>query len=645
MELLYAYIKSYKNINEQEIYFSNKYDIHYNQNRGNLKIEKNEEYINFFKYEEKVINISAIVGRNGVGKTNILNMISSIRGNLEQAQDEGFSFFLIYHCNNNMFFAEGVNTELFSNFFGQTKLNSFCCELEVIDKKIEKVNFLKNDEGRDKYKDFSLVEIVTENLNTNRRSSLYKQKIDFQNLKISRAFQDYHYLNRLYLNNGFDNFLKIYRTLIEADGGGYFKAQLFPELELIVEETTEKEITTIFGASSLIPITQEDIKKLTHKQQFIINILYSINISLLYEFIDNTEEEWEEIVVKTNQSIKLDNNKDIFSMYTEYYLKIYSSLIPQIVKLIKEENKNHQHFSPHRIDYFEYYERLNSYMPEFLSSNKQHLNVLYSSLLDLPDTYFSDGQKLRLIGKNSNADFHIKSSIFNLLDILDKIQLVPFWGLLEKVHYDLKHLSAGEIKLLKLISCIYEVPNKEINNLILLLDEPDNSLHPEWCRRFINDLIRLLGSINSIKNFQAIITTHSPFILSDLPKSNVIALKKDENGKSILENVKNKTFANHIHSLLSQDFFMDSTIGEYARTKINSIISFPKNDLVGIEDRYLYNLQFINLIGDDLLRNKLHQVYNSSEYLFYTKELKRKSIENTIRKLLYELEVMDRDEE
>jgi hypothetical protein len=80
------------------------------------------------------------------------------------------------------------------------------------------------------------------------------------------------------------------------------------------------------------------------------------------------------------------------------------------------------------------------------------------------------------------------------------------------------------------------------------------------------------------KKVHFIITSHSPFVLSDLPKENVIFLEKDEKTgycKNVTKETNIETFGANIHTLLSHGFFMkDGLMGEFAKEKINKILTY-----------------------------------------------------------------------
>lgn len=68
---------------------------------------------------------------------------------------------------------------------------------------------------------------------------------------------------------------------------------------------------------------------------------------------------------------------------------------------------------------------------------------------------------------------------------------------------------------------------KKIKGL-LLIDEAENHLHPKWQKVFLRSILSLFP------NFQLIVTTHSPFIVSSVENSRIYVCK-DETDHSIIE--------------------------------------------------------------------------------------------------------------
>ena len=141
-----------------------------------------------------------------------------------------------------------------------------------------------------------------------------------------------------------------------------------------------------------------------------------------------------------------------------------------------------------------------------------------------------------------------------------------------------------------------------------------------------------------------IITSHSPFILSDIPKENVIFLK---NGK--IENPDIKTFGANIHTLLSDGFFMsDGLMGEFAKSKIEEIKKFYelvkkcekiitkseniKNTIKNIYQGYEPNFRNIqNIIGEPFLKTIIGNYLDELEQIFDNDTYKNKKRDNLLK--------------
>ena len=73
---------------------------------------------------------------------------------------------------------------------------------------------------------------------------------------------------------------------------------------------------------------------------------------------------------------------------------------------------------------------------------------------------------------------------------------------------DLSQLSSGEQHEVVLL---YELIFNVKPNTLVLIDEPEISLHITWQKEFLNDLIKII----KIQNIQVLIATHSPSIIND----------------------------------------------------------------------------------------------------------------------------------
>ncbi|MDR0894230.1 MAG: hypothetical protein LBN06_02860 [Prevotellaceae bacterium] len=141
-----------------------------------------------------------------------------------------------------------------------------------------------------------------------------------------------------------------------------------------------------------------------------------------------------------------------------------------------------------------------------------------------------------------------------------------------------------------------------------VFDEVEMYFHPEMQRLFIKELLNCLSQmpLNSIQGINIMLITHSPFILSDIPKSNVLFLEKE----GTISSQEQLTFAANVHDILRSSFFLkDGFIGEYAKSQIQNIATAikdcNKNESKLSQEQYEHFKAIIEIIGEPLIRNKL----------------------------------------
>lgn len=71
---------------------------------------------------------------------------------------------------------------------------------------------------------------------------------------------------------------------------------------------------------------------------------------------------------------------------------------------------------------------------------------------------------------------------------------------------------------------------------IVLIDEPEISLHPEWQFKILDYFKKLFTDEQGVQTSQLIVVTHSPFIIHNSNRANdkVIIMKKDEKGNVVI---------------------------------------------------------------------------------------------------------------
>ena len=163
--------------------------------------------------------------------------------------------------------------------------------------------------------------------------------------------------------------------------------------------------------------------------------------------------------------------------------------------------------------------------------------VDFNMIKDIPSYIVS--RIIYMLGQNENLtmlDARKKvteeiNGIFNILELDVKLKGIskdgknmPIFENSQGEEFDINELSSGEKQLfLRTLS----IKMLEPEDSIILIDEPELSLHPKWQQQ----IIKVYQSIG--KNNQIILATHSPHILGSVPSENIIILSKNEENKIV----------------------------------------------------------------------------------------------------------------
>lgn len=213
-------------------------------------------------------------------------------------------------------------------------------------------------------------------------------------------------------------------------------------------------------------------------------------------------------------------------------------------------------------------------------------DVYTSDNLQLQVSSVSEHAKsaLEAIGKTYGYDFYVK----DIEDIIPpafldtKILLQEVNGNPEKIAFET--LSSGEKQqIFSVCGLLYHLLNINsvkddaahnrfnYNYVSLLLEEIELYFHPDFQRRYITMMLDGIAqlNLNNIKGINLCFVTHSPFILSDIPRSNLLIM--DEGEAKTSEYLR--TFGANIYDMLKHSFFLEeSPIGNYAQWVITQTI-------------------------------------------------------------------------
>ena len=171
-----------------------------------------------------------------------------------------------------------------------------------------------------------------------------------------------------------------------------------------------------------------------------------------------------------------------------------------------------------------------------LSKEYKFINTINSNVIrDIPSyiatrrNYLATLEEDLTMKEITNKVVNEINGIFDILELDVKLKgfsknekTMPVFENSAGEEFDINDLSSGEKQLfLRTLS----IKMLEPKNSIILIDEPELSLHPKWQQRII-EVYKKIG-----ENNQIIVATHSPHILGSVSNENIFILYRNENGK------------------------------------------------------------------------------------------------------------------
>lgn len=570
MELVYLWVEEYKNIKNQGFNFSPRFVCKFDGK--NLTITEDKDYISIFPEN---INVTAVVGENGSGKSSLYELLFNLIHNVEIQNPNSLNFIVTFDKKENQYFINNfINNKknLDININGeknQCRISTDDNYLLLLDLVYSPWNIV-NSKNKTTYKENYALEPSRILSNSSLANKMDINGFD-SNLK-SFGFYGYMYLKNSSIQNDFSKKLKKLKKLKNVR----------------IEERTDDKIRRLKEFMILITINEEAIKEF--------QLYFPININIAH--IKTIYKEFE--VYEQNFKTK----KDIKESFKKFI----------------EEHKNYESDLINNLNAF------NIAIIPTLNENINNITKIY----------------------NNCKNLYLLFSLYNFeIIFVDNSKF--------------KDLSSGQSTLLSYIGYLARYikycQNSNKKSCTIIIDECETSLHPNWQKqtvKFFLDSIKNEVSTNFEINL--IFISHSPFILSDIPKDNVIFLDKfDDKETEIMypkldiEDLKNgncinvskyielRTFGANIHNLLSNGFFMSNGLmGEFAKSKITEILEFlnDKEELKTIKKEQIKPI--IESIGEDFLRNKLLNLYHK-KLTENEKETEKGILENKIEELKRQL--------
>jgi predicted ATP-binding protein involved in virulence len=601
VELVYLWVEKYKNIENQGFNFSPRFTCEYED--GELTIDK-KEHVSIFPDN---INITAIVGENGSGKSSLFEVLTFLfyQGVIVNREDK--TFFLFYK--NDRFFIQcenykHKNIEL-EDFIKIKNNTSIAMSKEFCYRTMMPLIHFSN-----------CISDITHNYSLKALKNYDKFYNGIQPIKpLMKSENSYDNFNQKFqyiLKKNVDFFNFIDENFIFDSYQCEIQLQ---EIEVSIVQYDNKEFGEYISFQK---------KKHLNNEELLYKMLIVLAIEMTTDKIHNSKHhslepntanaEILKKYIKENIEDKLINKiNDFNDSSLKLTLHICKNSLEKIEEFISEEIFDINLFSAY--SQWEPIKPMNN-IHEIIGNYEvpQSNTIFQSKIFKMEDNY------LETVYNNELLNFMMNNNILRCNFLNSK-----------KNNCHFLELSSGEKLFLNVLTnfayTLFRLQD-DFNGL-MLFDEIELSFHPNWQKRLLKSFIHIQNEISKTKKLylHLIFTSHSPFILSDIPKENVIFLEK---GKQVYPKIE--TFGANIHTLLSHGFFMkDGLMGEFAKEKIQSVIDFL-NDTGDDNLNQQEAWSIIKIIGEPFLKHKLEEKFHEK---FSTDEEKRTA---KIKQLEEELE-------
>lgn len=697
MNLVYLWVESYKCLKKQSFKFSSKYQVAFDPKLMKVTVENNDNYIDDIVYG-KNIEVTAIVGENGAGKSTVLDLIRGILFDKDNMEKEAKGF-LLWKSKNKLFIHSflGQSIEYDSQFIKARRIDinerfGLVYYADLLDLKYFNNSFNHNEDRQGHYRYFqynisttSLLKESEDNVLRYFHNDIKKQLALYSHLKdkqgilpfpIAKSLSiDMAFLNPDMFNNVLDDRLSNYEHMGMGHHGenntSSFTIGLLKRMAEVYEAQTMENndpidevqmiewnifITYIYDI-----LTQRREQRKTRKEMddytsvdSTLELLFEGKIPEKEEFLNclhgvyNKAKDWRKSEFK--EYVKLNKmfgemggkaSDEGFDIVFKMPFENFNRLGPKVISNIIKNNFLRVKFGT------------------FMSEDKKGIEEIEVEYL-----------KSKGLGGSIEENYFFK--FFSQYEVVAKnIDFLDFnWG-----------MSSGECNLFNLFSRFYEVmenkiKRKELKEVIFILDELDCTYHPRWQQMILKSLTQFIREKYSEIDFQVIITTHSPVILSDIPKSNIVFIKKGNKETKVTEH--EQTFAANIATLYYDSFFMDNgSIGEVSRGCIENLMDAMSNNIerkIG-DKEYIYEVfndflikqfskedhseysiekasrkikRLIESVGEDIWRYTLEREFNrikgddkEEKILAYINELRVEQGEEAVGKLIRRISLND----
>ncbi|EOD8414768.1 AAA family ATPase [Cronobacter turicensis] len=542
MELVFVYVEEHKILKNIGASFSSNYKSTYIDNV--LKIVESEEKT--FDYY-KGCNIKAIVGQNGTGKSSILDFIETSCSKYTESSgfivwyDYDDKFFLVHDLNDTL--KEG-RVECCSNYKVVKNNKRYLVNTET---KIFKINNISSIGLYGLNKKTS--NVIDCSLGT---QSKYRGKKRTVNLgRMLNFFNNSEWLKSKQAG---------YKYVFEFKLPSFtIRKWVFSLLDEISKDLSEKEL--------------KNKKRIYEMELFELEpIFYAKESTSVEDIFQGLIKRNIFSFVRAMPSMRITSSKTADAICIELINsgvllnRINTKKIIDIVKLVHQISSKDTQFGVY--DLFDYNEILELHFSKFIDSLMNVSRAIADAI-----TLQSKGYADKLESNNHEC-------IINLLDSFTSLHT----SIVNNFNYGWEGFSTGELAKLNIFSSLYNIYSEfEGRNALIIIDEVDLFLHPEWQRTFLNELVSFIEGTSFDAKLQIILTTHSPIIIGDFLPKDIVSLRLNEDNIPVI--VDSYGFGTGITESYILGMHIKSTYGELSRLKLSELINNKIKGVLSDKDK------------------------------------------------------------
>lgn len=604
MKLLYIWNDSLYGKNEQKGYLLNsKYNIQFKEPEKRLYIEYNESYVEGF-WGENIFDVMAVVGENGSGKTKLAYSIMNILNQMvtDNSEAGGEHFFIVFE-------EEGAIKTYVTDKFADIKMEAG-----------------KGIDSCPPSKDFHKIELFKFGYFTNALaySDCIQEKygVVFDG-SLGGSFQKYFK----------DNLEMHYISLTTNIFRNYYDEEFDKVLDFLLSDLrVVKDLR-----DDDFPFVLPEVVNVSIKD-------YETNLKYILDELKEMGKKREDITgyCSNERNCLKEICKDFVNKDTNWWNgHLAAHLLLNLFKELCVPQTRDQKLEEKALKFLQIIEQTGK------SSGSASLDTMKNifDMLEAEETVYKEFDRDSIKHYRDIVNWMLETGIFQNLNSSNRKQFIlqedkeiikKFRSLYKETRFPFPYLSfdfglsTGEFNFLVLFSKIASMIQddrggnpcvmnhmgyeKRCTNVFLYLDEADLSLHPRWQQGYVSWILKFVTSYFKNCSVQILIATHSPIMLSDFPGNNVLYLWKECSQNETCCHAEKRTvrtFGSNIHTLFMDSFFLEDggTMGAFAEQKINEIaLEIKQKGKMDADKKW----KIINYIGDDIIRNKLLQLYDQN---------------------------------